>query len=116
MRRVATFGVDFLGCKVSHADAQDVRERLIADGHVETGSVHEVAVISACCVTREAVHKSRKAVRRAARSSVRSSSNSSSGRYFSVTASPMRARTKPRAPSRASIAARRALSSPSTLT
>ena len=71
MRRVATFSVDFLGCKVSHADAQDVRERLIADGHVEAGSASDVAVISACCVTREAVHKSRKAVRRAARSSER---------------------------------------------
>lgn len=71
MRRVATFSVDFLGCKVSHADAQDVRERLVADGHVESGAVPDVAVISACCVTREAVHKSRKAVRRAARSSER---------------------------------------------
>lgn len=71
MRRVATFSVDFLGCKVSHADAQDIRERLVADGHVESGGTPDVAVISACCVTREAVHKSRKAVRRAARSSER---------------------------------------------
>jgi threonylcarbamoyladenosine tRNA methylthiotransferase MtaB len=71
MRRVATFTVDFLGCKVSHADVQDVRERLIADGHVESGPSPDVAVISACCVTREAVHKSRKAVRRAARQAAR---------------------------------------------
>ena len=28
--RVATFRVDFLGCKVSHADAQEVREALLA--------------------------------------------------------------------------------------
>ena len=27
--------VDFLGCKVSHVDAQEIRERLLADGHVE---------------------------------------------------------------------------------
>ena len=32
---MATFSVDFLGCKVSHADAQAVRERLLADGHAE---------------------------------------------------------------------------------
>ena len=33
--RVATFTVDFLGCKVSHADAHEVREALLADGHAE---------------------------------------------------------------------------------
>ena len=32
---MATFSVDFLGCKVSHADAQALRERLLADGHGE---------------------------------------------------------------------------------
>ena len=64
---MATFGVDFLGCKVSHADAQEIRERLAADGHVESSAAPDVAVISACCVTGEAVHKSRKAARRAAR-------------------------------------------------
>jgi tRNA A37 methylthiotransferase MiaB len=32
---MATFRVDFLGCKVSHADVQSVREALLADGHVE---------------------------------------------------------------------------------
>jgi threonylcarbamoyladenosine tRNA methylthiotransferase MtaB len=64
---VATFSVEFLGCKVSHADAQAVRERLLADGHVERGYAAEVAVVSTCCVTHEAVSKSRKAVARLSR-------------------------------------------------
>ena len=34
---MATFTVDFLGCKVSQTDAQEIRERLVADGHVEAG-------------------------------------------------------------------------------
>ena len=34
-RAVATFRVDFLGCKVSHADAHEVREALLRDGHAE---------------------------------------------------------------------------------
>ncbi len=65
---MATFRVDFLGCKVSHADVHEVREALLRDGHVErrTGRV-DVAVISTCCVTNEAVAKSRKAAARAAR-------------------------------------------------
>jgi threonylcarbamoyladenosine tRNA methylthiotransferase MtaB len=63
---VATFSVDFLGCKVSHVDAQEVRERLLRDGHSES-AVADVAVISTCCVTNEAVAKSRKAAARAAR-------------------------------------------------
>ena len=32
---MATFSVRFLGCKVSYADAQAVRERLLGDGHAE---------------------------------------------------------------------------------
>ena len=32
---MATSRSDFLGCKVSHTDAQAVRERLLADGHAE---------------------------------------------------------------------------------
>ena len=68
---MATFSVDFLGCKVSHVDAHEVRERLVADGHVEASDATDVAVISTCCVTAEAVHKSRKAVRRAARRAAR---------------------------------------------
>ena len=64
---VATFSVRFLGCKVSQTDAQQVRERLLADGHAETGEGADVAVVNTCCVTHEAVSKSRQAVSRAAR-------------------------------------------------
>ena len=35
VRADGDFSVGFLGCKVSHADAQAVRERLLADGHAE---------------------------------------------------------------------------------
>src|SRR5213078_1416980 len=63
-----TFRVDFLGCKVSHVDAQDVRETLLRDGHSERDDdTADVAVISTCCVTNEALAKSRKAAARAAR-------------------------------------------------
>jgi threonylcarbamoyladenosine tRNA methylthiotransferase MtaB len=66
---VATFRVDFLGCKVSHADVHEVREALLRDGHDElNGPGTDVAVISTCCVTNEALAKSRKAAARAARS------------------------------------------------
>jgi threonylcarbamoyladenosine tRNA methylthiotransferase MtaB len=67
---VARFSVDFLGCKVSHVDAHEIRERLLADGHVAvaSGERADVAVISSCCVTNEALAKSRKAAARAARS------------------------------------------------
>jgi threonylcarbamoyladenosine tRNA methylthiotransferase MtaB len=66
---MARFRVEFLGCKVSHVDAHGIRERLLADGHVEAalGTASDVAVISSCCVTNEAVAKSRKAAARAAR-------------------------------------------------
>jgi threonylcarbamoyladenosine tRNA methylthiotransferase MtaB len=64
---VATFSVRFLGCKVSHVDAHDVRERLVADGHVEQDDAADVAIVNTCCVTHEAVSKSRKAASRAAR-------------------------------------------------
>jgi threonylcarbamoyladenosine tRNA methylthiotransferase MtaB len=64
---MATFFVDFLGCKVSFSDAQAVRERLLADGHVEADGAGDVAVVNTCCVTHEAVSKSRKVVSRAAR-------------------------------------------------
>src|SRR4051794_8354502 len=68
---MATFSVDFLGCKVSHVDAHDVREALLRDGHSERGGDADVAVISTCCVTNEAVAKSRKAAARAARTHAR---------------------------------------------
>ena len=64
---VASFSVDFLGCKVSHADAQAVRERLLADGHAEQDGAADVAVVNTCCVTHEAAAKSRQAASRAAR-------------------------------------------------
>ena len=64
---MATFSVRFLGCKVSYADAQAVREQLLADGHTEVESGGEIAVVNSCCVTHEAVSKSRQAVSRAAR-------------------------------------------------
>jgi threonylcarbamoyladenosine tRNA methylthiotransferase MtaB len=67
---VASFSIRFLGCKVSQTDAQAVRERLLADGHMESDCA-EVAVVNTCCVTHEAVRKSRHAVSRAARTHAR---------------------------------------------
>jgi len=64
---MATFSSAFLGCKISHTDAQELRERLIADGHVERQGAVDVAVVNTCCVTHEAVRKSRQQARRAAR-------------------------------------------------
>ena len=68
---MAGFSVRFLGCKVSHADAQAIRERLLADGHSERERGAEIAVINTCCVTHEAVRKSRHAASRAARTHAR---------------------------------------------
>ena len=65
---MATFSVSFLGCKVSHADAHTIREQLLADGHEERRGHADVAVVNTCCVTHEALRKSRHAVSRAARS------------------------------------------------
>ena len=64
---MASFSVRFLGCKVSHVDAHEVRERLLADGHMEADGGADVAVVNTCCVTHEAVSKSRKEAARAAR-------------------------------------------------
>jgi threonylcarbamoyladenosine tRNA methylthiotransferase MtaB len=64
---VTTFSIQFLGCKVSHVDAHEIRERLLGDGHVEGDADADVAVVNTCCVTNEAVAKSRKAAARAAR-------------------------------------------------
>ncbi|MDX6518907.1 MAG: threonylcarbamoyladenosine tRNA methylthiotransferase MtaB [Gaiellaceae bacterium] len=64
---MTTFSTRFLGCKVSHSDAQELRERLLADGHEERAHGADVAVINTCCVTNEAVRKSRQAAHRAAR-------------------------------------------------
>jgi threonylcarbamoyladenosine tRNA methylthiotransferase MtaB len=68
---MARFSVRFLGCKVSYTDAHAVRERLLADGHTETAAAADVAVVNTCCVTHEAVSKSRQAAARAARTHAR---------------------------------------------
>jgi threonylcarbamoyladenosine tRNA methylthiotransferase MtaB len=68
---MATFSVRFLGCKVSHTDAHQVREALLRDGHTETADRGDVAVVNTCCVTHEAVRKSRQAAARAARTHAR---------------------------------------------
>ncbi len=65
---MAGFSVGFLGCKVSYADAQAIRERLLADGHEEVADGAEIAVVNTCCVTHEAVRKSRHTAARAGRS------------------------------------------------
>src|SRR5437868_3146420 len=62
---MAGFSIRFLGCKVSHTDAHEIREELLAAGHADGGS--DVAVVNTCCVTHEAVRKSRQAATRAAR-------------------------------------------------
>jgi threonylcarbamoyladenosine tRNA methylthiotransferase MtaB len=64
---VTTFSTRFLGCKVSQTDAQAIRDRLLAEGHAEAEDA-DIAVVNTCCVTHEAVRKSRQAVARAARS------------------------------------------------
>ena len=43
---MATFSTRFLGCKVSFADAQAIRERLLADGHTEVGEGGEIQVVN----------------------------------------------------------------------
>jgi threonylcarbamoyladenosine tRNA methylthiotransferase MtaB len=65
---MTTFSVRFLGCKVSYSDADALRERLLAAGHQEapTGEA-EIALVNSCCVTREALGKSRQAATKAAR-------------------------------------------------
>jgi threonylcarbamoyladenosine tRNA methylthiotransferase MtaB len=67
---MTAFSTRFLGCKVSFADAQAIRERLLADGHREAQDA-DVAVVNTCCVTNEAVAKSRQAAARAARAARR---------------------------------------------
>lgn len=65
---MATFSTRFLGCKVSFADTQAIRERLLSDGHTELRAGGEIQILNTCCVTHEAVSKSRQAAARAARS------------------------------------------------
>ena len=68
---MASFSVRFLGCKVSQLDAEGVREALVRGGHREVERDGDVAVVNTCCVTHEAVRKSRQAATRAARSHAR---------------------------------------------
>src|ERR671935_2171214 len=68
---MTSFSVRYLGCKVSQTDAHAVRERLLAEGHEEVGAGATVAVVNTCCVTHEAVRKSRQAAARAARKHAR---------------------------------------------
>ena len=68
---MTTFSIRFLGCKVSQTDAQEIRERLLADGHTEAAAGADIAVVNTCCVTHEAVRKSRHAASRAARTHAR---------------------------------------------
>jgi threonylcarbamoyladenosine tRNA methylthiotransferase MtaB len=64
---MSSFSIRFLGCKVSSTDAHALRERLLHDGHREVGGAGDVAVVNTCCVTNEALAKSRQAAARAAR-------------------------------------------------
>ena len=68
---MASLSVRFLGCKVSQTDAHAIRSRLLAEGHVDAEGSPDVGVVNTCCVTHEAVRKSRRAVRRAAQASGR---------------------------------------------
>jgi threonylcarbamoyladenosine tRNA methylthiotransferase MtaB len=66
------FATEFLGCKVSMTDAQEIREQLAGAGHAEVQAERApLRIVNTCCVTAEAVAKSRKAVRRAARTADR---------------------------------------------
>jgi len=65
---MTSFSVRFLGCKVSYTDADALRERLLADGHEEARAGEaEIALVNSCCVTGEALGKSRQAAAKAAR-------------------------------------------------
>jgi threonylcarbamoyladenosine tRNA methylthiotransferase MtaB len=65
---MTTFSVRFLGCKVSYSDSEEIRERLLQDGHEEASPDEaEIAIVNTCCVTGEALSKSRQAVAKAAR-------------------------------------------------
>jgi threonylcarbamoyladenosine tRNA methylthiotransferase MtaB len=65
---MTTFAASFLGCKVSQADMMLARQALLDAGHVETDADGaELALVTTCCITREAEAKSRQAVRRALR-------------------------------------------------
>lgn len=58
-----------VGCKVSRADAESLLEELVAAGHTAAARVSEAeaALVTTCCVTREAERSSRQMARRLAR-------------------------------------------------
>ena len=52
---MTTFAASFLGCKVSQADMMLARQALLDAGHVETDADGaELALVTTCCITREA--------------------------------------------------------------
>jgi len=63
---MARVWIESVGCKVSRADVEATLPRLVDDGHRAAASVADadVAVITTCCVTREAERSSRQRVRR----------------------------------------------------
>jgi threonylcarbamoyladenosine tRNA methylthiotransferase MtaB len=63
--------IEFLGCKVSHTDAETIADALQMAGHVVGGAARagaaaseSIGVVNACCITAQAEHKSRKQVSR----------------------------------------------------
>ncbi len=62
---MTTFSAQFLGCKVSRTDLEALREGLAAEGYEEVPTGGALHVVNGCCVTAEAVVKTRQAVRRA---------------------------------------------------
>jgi threonylcarbamoyladenosine tRNA methylthiotransferase MtaB len=58
------YEVDFLGCKISHTDAQAFGDALEAAGHGADAATAGVRVVNTCCITAEAEKKSRQRVRR----------------------------------------------------
>ena len=58
------YKVDFLGCKISHTDAQAIGDALASAGHVEDTTDAAVRVVNTCCITGEAEKKSRQRVRK----------------------------------------------------
>jgi threonylcarbamoyladenosine tRNA methylthiotransferase MtaB len=66
-----TFSAEFLGCKISRADRDAIAERLAEGGAEEVATGGDLHVVNGCCVTAEAVAKTRQAVRRAVASGAR---------------------------------------------
>lgn len=64
---MTTFSGEFLGCKISHGDLAALRSALGEAGFAEVERGADVHVVNGCCVTAEAMAKTRRAVRRALR-------------------------------------------------